>query len=264
MAVEGTYLEEIMAKHRRRASADSRDRKRLRREAIAKASEASFGLALAAPERLSLIAECKRRSPSRGDLAVISDPRALGLSYQEAGAAAISVLTDEAYFSGSLKDLDDISSSVAIPCLRKDFTVDVVDLYDARIHGAGAVLLIVAALSEFELRTLLEEALEVGLDVLVEVHSAPEIELAQLVGSRIIGINQRNLFDFSVDESAGSALIGEIEPSVTKVLESGIIRVEQVHEAKQAGFDAILVGEALVRSGSPLEGATAFAQAGRR
>ena len=263
MALEGTYLEAIVASHRGRIARDDRDRAKLRTEARRVAGAQSFGAALVRADGLALIAECKRRSPSRGDLADIADPVSLGLAYQGGGAAAISVLTDHDYFSGSLSDLREISAAVKIPCLRKDFTVDVIDLYDARINGAAAILLIVAALAEFEVAAYLEEAKELGLDALVEVHSEAEIEVALRCGAEIIGINQRDLFDFSIDETLGEKLISALGSDVTKVLESGITRLDQVAEARRAGFDAILVGEALVRSGTPQDGAAAFVVAGR-
>ena len=263
VAVEGTYLEDIVAWHRNRAAKDPRSRKDLRNEALKCVAAPSFGEALRSSDDVSLIAECKRRSPSRGDLAQIADPVALGMAYQSGGAAAVSVLTDAEFFLGSLNDLSAIASELTIPCLRKDFTVDVIDLYDAKLNGAAAVLLIVAALTESELATFLIEASEIGLCALVETHSEAEIELANEVGADIIGVNQRNLGDFSIDTELGEKLVALIDSTRTKVLESGIVEPQQVRHAARAGFDAVLIGEALVRQASVVEATSGFVLAGK-
>ena len=262
--MEGTYLEEIVAHHRVRAARDGRPRDELFERAKQAPMPPSFRSALVLPERqVSLIAECKRRSPSRGDLAEIPDPAALADAYARGGAAAISVLTDERYFSGSLDDLRSISAGVGIPCLRKDFTVDIADLCDAKLAGASAVLLIVAALGEDQLEFFLMIAADLGLDALVEVHTAQEVAVANSLGASIVGINQRNLHDFSIDQHLGAELICEIDRHAAKVIESGITTLEQVALAAEAGFDAMLVGEALVRDSDPAAGAARFVAAGR-
>lgn len=264
LSVEGTYLEEIVAHHRVRAARDGRPRDELFERAKQAPVPPSFRSALALPERqVSLIAECKRRSPSRGELAEIPDPLALADSYARGGAAAISVLTDQRFFSGSLDDLRAISAGVSVPCLRKDFTVDLADLCDAKLAGASAVLLIVAALAEDQLEFFLMIAAELGLGALVEVHSRQELAVANSLGASIIGVNQRNLHDFSINHKLGAELIGEIDRHAVKVIESGITTVEQVAQAAEAGFDAMLVGEALVRDSDPAAGAARFVAAGR-
>ncbi len=264
LGVEGTYLEEIISWHRNRAQKDDRSRFEVRTQALATTRPVSLFDAIASDPGVSLIAECKRRSPSKGDLAQIEDPIALGQAYYGAGAAAISVLTDEKYFSGSLFDLKEIAASVPIPCLRKDFTLDEIDIYDARMHGASAVLLIVAALANNELEFFLELAAECDLDVITEVHTKAEIEVALAAKAKIIGINQRNLQDFSIDTSLACKLRSEIPPGVLCVAESGITQVSQAQELLEFGFDAMLVGEALVRSDSPQKLAKDFVSSGRQ
>ena len=262
--MEGTYLEEIVAHHRVRAAVDGRPRDELFERAKNAPAPPSLRSALVlGPQHVSLIAECKRRSPSRGELAEIPDPVALASAYESGGAAAISVLTDERFFSGSLDDLRAVSAGVGIPCLRKDFTVDIADLCDAKLGGASAVLLIVAALSEDQLEFFMMIAAELGLDALVEVHSRKELAIANSLGASIIGINQRNLHDFSIDHRLGAELIGGVGRQAASVVESGITTVEQVALAAEAGFDAMLVGEALVRDSDPAAGAARFVAAGR-
>ena len=264
MGVEGTYLEGIIAWHRKRAREDSRSRTEMRKEAMAISSKTSFAQAILCDEGVSLIAECKRRSPSKGNLATIADPVSLGTSYEKAGASAISVLTDNEYFSGSLNDLAGISSVVAIPCLRKDFTVDEIDLYEARIAGASAVLLIVAALDPSELKDFIDLSSELGLDALVEVHSAPELDQALDANAKIIGVNQRNLHDFTIDLNLAGRLRPFIPNGVISIVESGIHELSQIDALLDLEFDSMLVGEALVRSDDPFEKARTFVEASRR
>jgi indole-3-glycerol phosphate synthase len=240
-----TYLDEILAAHRTAAHADDRDVSALRRQAEAVGPVRGLARALRSPE-LSVIAEIKRRSPSKGDLAPGLDPGELATTYEAAGAAALSVVTDEAFFGGSMSDLGAARSAVRIPVLRKDFTVSTADVLDARIHGADAVLLIVAALSEGELAELHSIATDVGLDVLVEVHDEAELDRALGAGAEIVGVNQRDLHTFDVDTERAERVMASIPPEVVAVAESGVRDGVDAARLAAAGFDAILVGERLV------------------
>ncbi len=204
---------------------------------------------LSAP--MTVIAEVKRASPSKGALATISDPRALAAQYQEAGAAVISVLTEQRRFGGSLEDLVAVRSEVEIPILRKDFMVDEYQFFEARAAGADVVLLIVAALSKHQLKDYYDLATELGMAVLVETHTHQEIEDAMAIEPRIIGVNARNLKTLEIDLAAFTRLIPEIPSTVIRVAESGISARSEVEIAQGAGAQAILVGETLVKSGDP-------------
>jgi indole-3-glycerol phosphate synthase len=204
---------------------------------------------LSAP--MTVIAEVKRASPSKGALAAISDPRALATQYQEAGAAVISVLTEQRRFGGSLEDLVAVRSEVEIPILRKDFMVDEYQFFEARAAGADVVLLIVAALSKHQLKDYYDLATELGMAVLVETHTHQEIEDAMAIEPRIIGVNARNLKTLEIDLAAFTRLIPEIPSTVIRVAESGISARSEVEIAQGAGAQAILVGETLVKSGDP-------------
>jgi indole-3-glycerol phosphate synthase len=200
-----------------------------------------------APRRPALIAEVKQRSPSRGQLAQQFDPLALARIYAQNGASAISVLTDERYFGGSLEILQAIGGlSAGVPLLRKDFICDVYQLYEARAAGADAVLLIVAGLGKDELCALYAQALELGLTPLVEVHNLAELEAGLELDPLLIGINNRDLNTFEVDLETTLKLRPYIPEGVLLVAESGIHAAQDVTELAQAGVDAILVGEALV------------------
>ena len=203
-------------------------------------------------ELISVIAEVKRSSPSKGSLSAISDPAQLATQYQEAGASVISVLTEERRFGGSLKDLEVVRSAVDIPILRKDFMVDEYQFYEARAYGADVVLLIVAALSANQLKDYFEMATELGMATLVEVHTHHELERAMEIEPRIIGINSRNLKTLEVDQRAFAELLPQIPAHIIKVAESGISERGEVETARSFGADAILVGEALVRAGDPI------------
>ncbi len=202
----------------------------------------------------SVIAEVKRRSPSKGDLAPIADPAALARAYAAGGAAAISVLTEQRRFGGSLDDLRAVRSAVDVPLLRKDFVVEPYQLLEARAAGADLVLLIVAALAEDSLRRLHDEARELGLAVLVEVHDEAETERAVELGAELIGVNARDLRTLTVD----TGVFGRLAPLVPRdrvlVAESGITGPEDVSARVAEGARVVLVGEALVRDGDP-EGA---------
>jgi indole-3-glycerol phosphate synthase len=210
-----------------------------------------FLAALSRTDRLNVIAECKRRSPSRGVLRADYDPIAIAREYQDAGAAAISVLTEPTFFDGSLAHLADVRAAVRIPVLRKDFVISEYQLLEAKAAGADAVLLIVAALPPLELKTLAGQAAALGLDTLVEVHDEPELQTALDVGARIIGVNNRNLRTLAVDVSASEAVIGQMPPDVIAVSESGLRTSEDLARLRQRGYQAFLIGERLMTVPNP-------------
>jgi indole-3-glycerol phosphate synthase len=199
----------------------------------------------------SVIAEVKRRSPSRGDLAEILDPAALATAYERGGAAAISVLTEERRFGGNLADLDAVRAAVETPVLRKDFVVESYQLLEARAHGADLVLLIVAALPGDELTQLHDQAAELGLTALVEVHDETETERAVALGARLVGVNARNLKTLDVDPATFAKLAPLLPGDTVLVAESGITGPDDVRRHVAEGADVVLVGEALVRGGDP-------------
>ena len=197
---------------------------------------------------MKVIAEVMRSSPSKGSLSAIADPAVLAEQYQIAGASVISVLTEERRFKGSLADLTAVRSRVSIPILRKDFMVDEYQFFEARAHGADMVLLIVAALAKSQLRDFYDLAADLGMAVLIEVHTADELERAMEISPRIVGVNSRNLKTLEVNPAAFAELIPRIPNEVIRVAESGISRRADVEFAQSHGADAILVGEALVTS----------------
>jgi indole-3-glycerol phosphate synthase len=199
----------------------------------------------------NIIAEIKLASPSHGVLASRIDIPALARAYQAGGAAAISVLTEEEYFKGSLENLALVRAAVNLPVLRKDFIVDELQILEAAAAGADAVLLIVAALTAGELTWLTAVAADLGMNALVEVHSAEEISVAADAGANVIGINNRDLNTLDVSRDVSRELIGLRPPGALMVAESGISSAEEIHELKDLGFDAFLVGETLIRSGDP-------------
>ena len=200
---------------------------------------------------ISVIAEVKRSSPSKGALAQITDPAGLAGQYEEVGAHVVSILTEQRRFGGSLADLDAVRKAIDIPILRKDFMVDEYQFYEARAHGADVVLLIVAALSKYQLEDYFHLSTELGMRSLIEVHTYDELERALDISPEIIGVNSRNLKTLEVDSRAFSELIPQIPSSIARVAESGISSRAEVVFAQECGATAILVGEALVRSGSP-------------
>jgi indole-3-glycerol phosphate synthase len=201
---------------------------------------------------MSVIAEVKRKSPSKGDLAEIPEPAKLAAQYQSAGAAAVSVLTERRRFNGSLEDFDAVRSEITLPMLRKDFMVDEYQFYEARAHGADLVLLIVAALSKSQLSDYFALANELGMKSLIEVHTHDELEAAMEINPEIIGVNSRNLKTLEVDPAAFKELIPRIPQELIKVAESGISTRSDVLLAEAAGANVILVGEALVKAGDPI------------
>ena len=203
---------------------------------------------------LSVIAEVKRSSPSKGTLADITDPAALAVAYAEGGASAISVLTEERRFGGSLADLTAVRAAVDVPVLRKDFIVTAYQVWEARAHGADIILLIVAALSDEELRSLMSLAHSLGLTSLVEVHDEVETRRAVDLGARVIGVNNRNLKTLDVDIDTYPRLAPLIPDSCVRIAESGVRGPQEARLFARAGADAVLVGEALVIGGDPVAG----------
>jgi indole-3-glycerol phosphate synthase len=201
--------------------------------------------------RPRVIAECKRRSPSRGVLRRDYDPAAIGLGYERAGAAAISVLTEPTFFDGSLEHLRAVRAAVSIPVLRKDFIVTEYQLLEARAAGADAVLLIVAAGDDALLRRLIDRARELGLDVLVEVHDEAELTRAVDAGADVIGVNNRNLRTLQVRLEVTHALAARMPPDAVKVAESGLRTRDDLAALAAAGYEAFLVGERLMTAPDP-------------
>jgi indole-3-glycerol phosphate synthase len=213
-------------------------------------SSRRFGAALKEPG-IKVIAEFKRRSPSAGTLRETPDLHELVGAYERGGASALSVLTEAKHFDGSLEDLRAARAACELPILRKDFIVDEYQLYEAKVARADAVLLIVAALEPGELISLSERARTLGLDVLVEVHDRDELQTALAMEAELIGINNRDLRDFSVDVGRTAELMDAIPSGVTVVSESGIVESEQLSRLEDAGVSAVLVGERLMRSADP-------------
>ena len=211
---------------------------------------------------LSVIAEVKRSSPSKGHLAEIPEPAELAAEYQAGGAAAISVLTELRRFSGSLADLDAVRERVTIPVLRKDFMVDEYQVWEARAHGADLILLIVAALTDEQLASFARLAGSLGMTCLVEVHTAQEVARALDAGAALLGVNNRDLKTLSVDPSMFAKLAELVPPGVVKVAESGLTSAADAAEAARAGADVVLVGEALVRDHQPRRAVADMVEAG--
>ena len=246
-------LDDILAETRRTVARAAELRPIAVLETVAASAPAprGFATALRRPGAVACIAEVKRRSPSAGWIAQGVDAARVAAGYEAAGAAAISVLTDGPFFGGSLDDLARVRAAVRVPILRKDFTVDAYQIVEARAHGADAVLLIVTALSDAELAPLMAEAERWGLDVLVEAHDAGEVQRAVALGARVIGINHRDLRTFQMDMNLACALRPRVPSDRVIVAESGIRSAEDVQRMREAGIDAILVGENLMRAPDP-------------
>jgi len=246
------FLAKVVAESRERAAAGKRERPEAELRALVAAMPPVTSLlaALSFPGR-RFIAEVKRASPSKGDIGPIADPAALAASYEAGGAAAISVLTEPAHFKGSLADLRVVRLKIRAPILRKDFLVDPWQAWEARVAGADAALLIVAALPGERLREMASALAEAGLEALVEVHDDAELEASLECGAPIIGVNSRNLKTLAVDLAVAERLGARIPRGVTGVAESGIKTTSDVERLAAAGFRAFLVGEALVASGDP-------------
>jgi len=246
-------MEQLIAGAREGVEARRRDLSQadLESRLSARGEDRPFNEALVRPG-LSLIAEFKRRSPSAGQIAAEGiDLAAQVAAYERGGAAALSVLTDEAHFGGSLADLRAARAACDLPIIRKDFIVDSYQLYEAAVNGADAVLLIVAALGDEELRSLYEEARSIDLDCLVEVHDAEELELALAAGAEVIGVNNRNLDDMSVDIGTTYELMPDVPAGKTVVAESGISGRAELEELDRVGVDAVLIGGALMTAPDP-------------
>lgn len=245
-----TILEEIAAYARERTAAAERKMPLadIRRQAEGMPrGDFSFEKALRKPG-LSLICECKKASPSRGLIAPDFPYMQIAREYEAAGADCISVLTEPKWFLGRDEYMEEIASAVSVPCLRKDFTVNEYMIYEARLLGASAVLLIVSLLSETQLREYLALCRELGLSALTEAHSAEEIGTAVRAGASVIGVNNRNLRDFSVDTGNSAALRELVPPGVLFVSESGVTGAADTEKLRKIGADAVLVGEALMRA----------------
>jgi len=253
-----TYLDRILAAHRQAAALDVRPLAPLVEQALALPPARGFRAALAACDGLGVIAEVKRASPSKGLLAADLDPAELALAYEAGGATCLSVLTDEAFFQGSAADLRAARAGAALPVLRKDFTVSALDVVDARLMGADAVLLILAALDDVEVMEFLGLARRLGLDALVEIHDEAELERAVELGADLIGVNQRDLVTFEVDSARAMRLAPQMPPGVVRVAESGISGPADAAALYDSGYHAVLVGEALVTCGQPAAGVAAL------
>jgi indole-3-glycerol phosphate synthase len=222
----------------------------LERRLAERPEQRPFGEALVRPG-LSVIAEFKRRSPSSGEIRREATPAEIARAYEEGGAAALSVLTDVPYFGGSLGDLREARRACELPVLQKDFIVGRYQVYEAAAAGADAILLIVAALEQEELARLHDEARGLDLDCVVEVHAGEELEAALSIDAEVIGVNNRNLDDFSVDVQTTFELITDVPAGKTVVSESGIAERETLEELERVGVDAVLIGEALMRASDP-------------
>jgi indole-3-glycerol phosphate synthase len=242
-----TYLADILAAHRARAEADGRALPELIEQAASAPPPRDFVGALRG-DGLSCIAEIKRRSPSKGELDPALQADLVAKDYVAGGAACLSVLTDVDFFGGSPADLAAAREASGLPVLRKDFTVQEADVADARLMGADAVLLIAAALSDAELTACGTLADQLGLAALVEVHDALELARALAAGARLVGVNQRDLRTFQVDHERARALAARIPSGVVAVAESGIRDAADARRLAEAGYDAILVGETLMRA----------------
>ena len=246
-----TYLDDIVAWHRQRSQNDSRSLDELLAEAKSCVPTRGFASSIRATPHLAVIAEIKRRSPSKGDLNASLDPAELALQYQRGGASCLSVLTDDNHFGGSVSDLQLARAACSVPVIRKDFTVDARDICDARIMGADCVLLIAAVMTPVELSSYLEICREVDIDALVEVHDEAELDVAMRAGATMVGVNQRDLVTFAVDQARAVRMAPLIPNNVVKVAESGVRGLDDAIALRAAGYDAILVGEHLVTSSNP-------------
>ena len=232
------------------------------KDAAAARPPALDGAAALQQPGVAVIAEVKRSSPSKGALAAIADPAALAEDYEAGGAAVISVLTEQRRFGGSLADLEAVRARVSVPLLRKDFVVGSYQLWEARAHGADLVLLIVAALEQEALVSLVERTESLGMTPLVEVHDEPELERALAAGARVVGVNARNLKTLEVDRAVFGRLAPHIPEGVVKVAESGVRGPHDLLAYAAVGADAVLVGEGVVTGGNPRQAVAELVTAG--
>lgn len=231
------------------------------RAALAQAPALDALAALAPADRVKIIAEVKRASPSRGDLADIPDPAHQAALYEQGGASAISVLTEQRKFKGSLADLEAVKARVALPVLRKDFIATPYQVLEARAAGADLALLIVAALEQPLLRELHDLILSLGMTPLVETHSLDEVKRAADIGAKLVGVNARNLSTFELDRDLFGTLAGELPADAIKIAESAVLTPADVAHYRAAGADVVLIGEALVTN-DPVTTLHAFLEAG--
>jgi indole-3-glycerol phosphate synthase len=259
----GTILDEMMAHHREQLPKIKRITpiEDLRAFTAVTPPAKDFYTALKKPG-VSLIAECKKASPSKGLMVPDYDPVQLAKTFQKAGASAISVLTDGRHFQGSLEDLRDVKESIKLPVLRKDFIFDPYQIYEARVAGADAILLIASVLSQSEMDSLLQLTHELGMFAIIEVHSEAELQMILPLQPKIIGVNNRNLQTFEVDFENTARLRNQIPTNVLTISESGLKTPDDVKRMGQIGIDAVLVGEALVRSKDRLKTASSFVRSG--
>jgi indole-3-glycerol phosphate synthase len=258
-----SILDRIVEVKRGEVAALAGRRDGLRAAAVDAAPARGFASALRRGDHLAVIAEIKRRSPSAGWIHEGVDAAAVASLYASGGAAALSVLTDREFFGGGLSDLAAVRNRVDLPLLRKDFVIDPVQVHEARVAGADAVLLIVRILTDGQLADLLGESAAVGLDVLVETHDAVEVERALAADAAVIGVNSRDLATFRTDLAAARQLAAGVPADRVLVAESGIGTAADVAALAAAGFDAILVGERLMRALDPAEALGALAAVGR-
>jgi len=240
-------LEKILGSKREEVAALARRASEVEAQAAAAAAPRGFASALRGGERVAVIAEFKRRSPSAGAIRSDAEPARVASAYEAGGAAALSVLTDGAHFGGSLADLATARSACSLPLLRKDFLIHPLQVIESRAAGADAVLLIVRAVGDEELSDLLAQVRLCGMDALVEVHVPAELERALSAGARIIGVNARDLTTFEVDRASSERLLARIPADRIAVAESGIAGAADVARAADAGADAVLVGSWLMR-----------------
>jgi indole-3-glycerol phosphate synthase len=251
------FLDRIIERKRERLAAAMRERPtdEVRREAEARRRDAAahaFSRALAENQRVSIIAEFKRASPSKGEIRGVADAVEVATAYEAGGAAALSVLTEEDFFRGSLRDLSEVKAAVSLPVLRKDFLFDAYQIHEAAAAGADAVLLIAAALTDDALtglRSLAED--ELGLDALVEVHTPAEMRRAALAGARLVGVNNRDLHTFHVSLETSIEVGAEAPAGALLVSESGLRGASDIKRLRECGYHAFLIGETLMRAADP-------------
>lgn len=251
--MSATYLDRILDHHR----AAARDDRRSVDQLVERVGDIDpcrgFRRALTGRDQLGVIAEIKRRSPSKGDLNIDLDPTEIARTYESGGASCLSVLTDVDHFGGSVDDLQTARAACGLPVIRKDFTVSELDVVDTRLMGADCVLLIAAALETNQLVAFHQLADEIGLDVLVEIHDEAELEMALAADASLIGVNQRDLVTFEVDHDRATRMGRVIPAHAVRVAESGVRGGDDARALHAAGYQAVLVGETLVTSGDPAD-----------
>jgi len=248
------YLDKIVQSHRENVAREHRNLDELVAQAGLLPATRGFAeqLVVGSREQLCVIAEIKRKSPSKGVLHPDLIASNISALYEQGGASCLSVLTDEHFFGGSVEDLQRARASTSLPVIRKDFTVSEFDVVDARLMGADCVLLIAAVLTNDELSRFFDLAMHIGLDVLVETHDESELDRALNVGANIVGVNQRDLITFEVDHARAERMASLIPPTVVRVAESGVRDAHDARRLRDAGYDAVLVGESIVTAVDPV------------